>query len=418
MHHLIKLFAAFLCLISFSSISLAAEVDKMLARIVSENYLDYVVQEFDVWTGVEPTINSIESIEYQGVQIFWMVDVHPTGFLLVSSRDELSPVKLYSDQDGFDPARVDNPAAPESWIIPEQYSSVTAVVNLREQRLSQGDSFAVKKINQAWELFGKTDMTRALSESRIKTTQAGPLIRAAWGQGDPYNRQTPTVFENRTLVGCVATAWSMLLRHWQWPDQGKGIKTHTWEDQTFTVDFSKQSWDWANMPDVLTADSPEVQIDAVAKLGFQVGVAAEMNWGIGESGSDPYADEVFDVYFKYKDTMSRKHRDETSAEDWFDYYKTEFRASPARPVVMSIFGVGGGHEILADGYQEGILNKVHLNLGWDGFANAWYDVTSDFETGSYTWSADRTIIVVGIEPDYSPGRAFLPGVLMLLLEEE
>lgn len=423
MRYVIKLFAAFLCALAFGAPGYAAEVDERLARVVSENFLDYVVQEFDVWSGESPTVNWIKPVRHQGVQVFWLVDVLPSGFLLISSRDELSPVKLYSDQDGFDPSRINNPAAPESWIIPEQYFSVTGVVQGLEQDMIQAESSVVQKIDRAWDLFGRTVESQEWREFEARTAEVGPIITAKWAQGDPYNRQTPDISGEQTLVGCVATAWSMLLRHWQWPDRGQGTKSHTWNGQTFTIDFSEQSWDWESMPDELTGQSSASQIDAVAKLGFQVGVAAEMNWGVDESGSDLYADEVLHVYFKYKDTMEQVARAETSAQTWFNYYETEFDAAPPRPIVMSIFGDGGGHEILADGYQTGVQDMVHLNLGWGGFANTWYDVTSDFVTGGYTWDAMRTVIVTGIEPQSEAiqsiptmsewGMIILTGILLI-----
>lgn len=380
----------------------AAQVGGERARTVAENYLRHVVETFHRWDGNTPGIRAVTPVHYNGALVFWHVQLEPTGYLLVSSRDELSPVKVYSEQGVFDPARVDTPSAPESWIIPEQYFSVEAVSNPAKTAGAAADTTAAQQIGLAWQVFGRTGPESARMAVQLRSAQTGPLITALWAQDDPYNRQTPTISGEHTLVGCVATAWSMLLRHWQWPDRGRGVKTHAWEGQTFTVDFSEQAWDWSVMPDELTAASPQAAIDAVSRLAFQVGVAAEMNWGLEASGSNLYADEVFHIYFKYKDAMSQIRREDVSAADWFNHFKTEFDSSPARPIVMSIFGTLGGHEILADGYQTGATNKVHLNMGWAGSHNAWYDVTSDFATGGYTWDAMQSVIVIGIEPDGAP----------------
>ena len=378
----------------------AAPVDRELAWKVAENYLEYVVQTFDRWPGADPTVASMAPVVHEGTKVFWHVEVSPSGFLLISSRDELSPVKLYSETGRFDPARVAVPGAPESWIIPEQFLSVVAVSDAaRSEALQQAAPGVGDQIRQAWDLFGQSREWAALSRAgATPPLSVGPLVAALWGQGDPYNRHTPLVDGQHTLVGCVATAWSMLLRHWEWPERGQGVKTHVWHGQELTVDFGAQAWNWDAMPDVLTEDSSPEAIDAVALLGYQVGVAAEMNWGLGGSGSDLYADEVFHLYFRYRDGMRQLRRSEVSADDWFGAFRVELDAPTPRPIAMSIFGDGGGHEILADGYQTGPTNLVHLNMGWDGMENAWYDVTSDFATGESTWEGISSVIVTGIEP--------------------
>jgi hypothetical protein len=115
--------------------------------------------------------------------------------------------------------------------------------------------------------------------------------------------------------------------------------------------------------------------------------------------------------------MTIHSRGDTSADYWFNLFREEFDAMPARPIVMSIFDATGGHEILADGYQTGATNKVHLNMGWDGSCDAYYDVTSDFATGGYTWDYDSQVIVIGLEPDYSLRESVsMAPVYMLLLE--
>ncbi len=383
--------------------SLAAAVDRDLAWTVANNYLEYLVQTFDRWPEADPFIESLTPVFYKETKVFWHIDVSPSGFLLISPRDELSPIKLYSETGRFDPDRATKMGAPESWIIPEQFLSVVAVSFATKIRAPlQGDEGVSRQIRLAWNLFGQPGEWKAFSKTSAHPPRTvGPLVTARWGQDAPYNLHTPKVEGENTLVGCVATAWSMLLRHWQWPKRGRGVKTHVWQGQELTVDFGAQTWNWGVMPDVITTDSFSEAIDSVALLGYQVGVAAEMDWGLEGSGSDLYADEVLHLYFRYRDGMRRLQRGEFSAEDWFAAFREDFDAPTPRPIAMSIFGDNGGHEILADGYQTGPTNMVHLNMGWDGMQNAWYDVTSDFVTGEWPWRGISSVIVTGIEPDRS-----------------
>lgn len=392
-----------------SQTAFAAAVGQARARLVAENYIDFVVEAFNRWDGTEPKIETISPVTHEEVPVFWLVKTSPSGYLLVSTRDELSPVKLYSDDGNFDPSRVDDPNAPESWIIPEQHKSVTEVGS-SVRTLSAAQSAAASRITTAWTVYGNPQSAEAAlsalaTSPDVRFEQVDPLIQANWDQSDPYNRQCPIIDGGRSIVGCVATAWSQLLRHWKWPDRGVGSHTHTYLDVDYTVNFVEQTWDWDIMTDVVTDASADSIINEVAKLCYQVGVAADMAWSPSSSGSNAFANDVLDVYFKYKDTMTLLQRSNYTAEEWFNYFKTEFDAGVPRPVVMSIYAVdGGGHEILADGYQTGITDKVHLNMGWAGSANAYYDVTSDFTAG-WTWSGGYQQIVIGIEPDYSQREA-------------
>ncbi len=78
------------------------------------------------------------------------------------------------------------------------------------------------------------------------------------------------------------------------------------------------------------------------------------------------------------------------------------------------------HYLARQARFTGETDKVHLNMGWNGCENAYYEVTSDFSAGSWTWDAYDQVIVVGIEPDYAqredPSAPCLTPVLQLLLE--
>jgi hypothetical protein len=53
-----------------------------------------------------------------------------------------------------------------------------------------------------------------------------------------------------------------------------------------------------------------------------------------------------------------------------------------------ISGNAGGHAVVVDGVQHNNSGPhyYHLNMGWNGYSDAWYDISSSFTTGSYTWS--------------------------------
>jgi hypothetical protein len=71
-------------------------------------------------------------------------------------------------------------------------------------------------------------------------------------------------------------------------------------------------------------------------------------------------------------------------------------------MLFSIFTADwSGHEVVIDGYQIGPTDKVHINLGWSGAYNGYYDITHSF-TAAYEWQADYQVLVTGIAPDNTP----------------
>jgi len=135
-------------------------------------------------------------------------------------------------------------------------------------------------------------------------------------------------------------------------------------------------WEW---PDRLDPLSPETAKQAIARLCYDAAISSKTDFGCNEFGEDCY-----------------------SAEDWFNFIRTELDAPSPRPVIFSIFvpNNGGGHETVIDGYQEGLTDKVHINFGWNG-SQDYYDIMRDFTAGSYTWSGSDQFIAVGTEPDFT-----------------
>ncbi len=412
------------------------EVPSETARQVAQGVLRHHVALFGHWNGsLTPTLGGSEIARYGNEAVAFNFQVQPSGHVLVIVEDELSPVPLYSTTSTFIPGRSDNPNAIESWIVPELKNRVRGARDFQRRAANNTavglQSAGRTRIKQAWAYFrglsgdaGAAGSTRSLSPASsniVRSATVGPLLTTAWGQGKgeshngPYNMLTPDddCSSGHTLTGCVATAWAQVLNYWQWPIQGQDSYTDEWigdtRSESLFVDFNTTTYDWANMPAILTDSSPQVQKDAVSLLMYHLGVAADMDFGCASSGSDFYADEVLDTYFKYK-TMdqinNRLERDAFTAAQWFDLFKAELDADPPRPVILSVFETdGGGHEVVVDGYQEGAANKVHINFGWEEFYDGYYDVTDDddFNTAPYDWDVTTNqFIVVGIEPNNSP----------------
>ena len=349
----------------------------------------------------------------------------------------MSPVLLYSTSSSFVSERAQERNAIESWILPELKKQVEAVKSLRlageSRSITLSATDASRRITDAWTAYTTGEFTGSdrnigaasadtSEDTRIgpvRTASIGPLLTTTWGQAGPYNNEAPSISVDadtygadescsHALTGCVATAWAQLLRYWSWPIQGTGSNSYTWYDISgaahITSDNFNTTYDWSNMLDDYSSGSTATQDTAVAELMKHMGVAAEMEYGCTGSGSSAYADEVLDVYFYYQASMNAYSRSSYSAGDWFALIQAELDADPPRPVVFSIFSSGGGHEVVIDGYQtapDSVTDMVHINYGWEGSYDGYYNITVDFTAG-YTWYGDFQVIVTGIEPDNGP----------------
>ncbi len=411
------LFILFLSAFGFSTAAFSAQVPHEMVKTVANNFLQYQVGSFGAWAGSQsPAVDSITLVEHERAPIVYNVSIKPNGFLLIPYYDDFSPVVLFSKTTRFEPARVKEANSFASWILPEM---TTTYKNIQKYRATAaaGSTFsssAETPLTKAWAFF--TQPTTQLKTSSAATTSSvtvGPLLPTQWNQGSDntppytYNLYTPAGTGERgtcthTVTGCVATAWSQVLRYWQWPAQGSGSHSYSWNGTTLSRDFSQSTYDWANMPAQLTDTSSQAQIEAVARLISDVGIAVDMNYGcvsVGGSGSNEYADNpgILPVYFGYKTGAAQHARSSYDSAAWFNLFKTEFDAAPARPIVFSVFASDGGHEIVADGYQTGATNYVHVNMGWSGSSDGYYNVDGDFTAG-YTWLGAQHVIVTGIQP--------------------
>ena len=138
------------------------------------------------------------------------------------------------------------------------------------------------------------------NDNRSTRGDIAPLITTNWNQDSPYNAYCPTGQGGpggHAYAGCVATAMSMVMKKWDWPDHGQGTHSYTPEGYAMqTVDFENTNYQWSNMPN--TCNNSNYQ--AVATLMYHCGVAVDMMYGPGSSGA--YSQDVpgaINNYFRY-----------------------------------------------------------------------------------------------------------------------
>ena len=362
-----KLITLLLASLILAAIPLRLQADvttKNQAATIANNWVNFIIRNTGAWGGAK-TATIYEVVEFKrGDRLLaYFCPVEPQGFILVSLLRELPPVKAYSTSSDLDPNSDEGP----SDLFKKTIKNTIDQVEARVGSIETADSNELVRLlgtsfHSAWtEIENGVDMNYQAGDT---------LVNTYWRQGDPYNTfcPAPPVGDDctapRCLVGCVATAGSQIMRYWCWPPYGVGFG---WNDP----------YDWENMPVEITTASPQAEIDAVAELCHEVGVADGMNY-CGDDGcaSGAPTDGMAGVYvdvFRYAQGTNHIHREDYTAVEWFQAIKDQLNLN--RPVQYHV----EGHSILGDGWQEigGVpLRQYHMNYGWADEFNAWYTLDS------------------------------------------
>ena len=293
------------------------------------------------------------------------------GFLIVAGDDSNATVIGYSDRGSFDFAG-----------MPPQLKDFLAVLvsvnpenlNLPKQRISQDDSEIL-------------------------------LHTAHWGQLYPYNAKSPKYKGENLPAGCSPVALAQVLHYYKNPLPGVDKIEYVENGITsseISVDFSKAIYDWSLMPDVLTAESKPEQIEEVSRLIFEAGAACKSSWS-QNSTQAPVPWVALQHYYNFDCNLM--HRNFTPTALWQSKIRENIEAG--RPILMAGFGIysiNPGHSFVIDGIKGD--DYMHVNWGWDGNYNGWYDLNLfEFEGEDGGYRYDQQMVC-----DISPRESTQPFV--------
>ena len=306
------------------------------------------------------------------------------GFIIVSADDCETPIIGYSREGRFDPNNV--PFQMEDYL-----QDFIARIQYGIENHIEADEATAKQ----WEMM-KT--TGKLNDSK-STKAVAPLLTDKWNQGCLYNSLCPTMSGpcGHAEVGCVAVAMAQIMRYWGYPTTGWGTHSYTNAGLTLSADFGNTTYDWEHMPDSLTENSSEAEIEAVSTLLYHCGISVEMNYS--PNGSNSNSSKIPDAlirYFYYSKHIHREKRSDFSDEEWLSLLKSNLDLQ--RPVQYSGFGVGIGHAFVCDGYDENDL--LHFNWGWGGNANGYFALGNLYPNGNNL--NNNNYAIFDIIPQYEP----------------
>jgi hypothetical protein len=399
------------------------------AQTVANAWIELKTEHGDGW-GDSRMASLGEVVELRrGDRILgYFCDVKPEGFIVVPLLKELGAVKAYSETCSFDPASDEGMADVIKGGLDRMMQEIEDRIGPVEM-VQAGDFDTILEINylQSWEQLESGEIARDYVEGEF-------LLSSSWHQRPPFNEQcppntctNPPCYSNqRSVVGCVATAGAQILRYWNWPPYGEG----SWWSDTH---------DWPNMPDFFIGCAwPQAEINAVAELCHEVGIAVSMNYGCLSGAPTADMEYVYQDNYRYSTNCSRVNRNDCTALDWFDRMKSQFNRN--RPVHYRVTD----HSLVGDGWEEvGILpdRYYHMNYGHDDSKNTWYlldnliwggideefmlkDIYPEQSLGDYIWNTYPAELfnyrycdqdVWGTSAVFESGQnlQFLPGVRLV-----
>ena len=362
-----------------SMLALILGIGMVNAHPVDQSRAKYVGQQFVQANFEQTRANGELTLVYtattnRGAACFYVYNVGNEGFVIVSADDIYRPIVGYSDQGTFDAQNI-NPALN------------CMLNNLIEGRSNRLTGAADPATASEWETVMNNGTLRSLYPGRAATY----LCTTTWNQDAPYNMLCPTGAGGpggRCYAGCVATAMSQVMKFWNHPVQGTGSHSYNCPGHgQQSANFGATTYDWDNMPNSISNNSPEAQKLAVATLMYHCGVAVDMEYAVDGSGSQ--SDRVpgaISNYFGYTGSSVYRERASYSRDAWNDMVVEQF--DMGWPVYYSGCDNGspmGCHAFVTDGYNEAGL--YHWNWGWSGSGDGWFD----FDAMDYSYYRDAAV---------------------------
>ncbi len=369
---------------------------------------------------VEYSIAEISVIEDENNQtkLCFIADLQPKGFIALSSDTDITPIIAYSFRN--------NLIRDEENLL---YYMIKKDMEFRLEAKPQFTSEKIKANNTLW----KSYISENIKELKNKDFQQWPepgststsgWIETTWNQSYPYNMFCPIdpATNGRCVVGCVATAMSMLINYHEYVGD---VSFNYYEDQYWSgrihIDSDSTLYDFPSFSalniylDTLKAhyqNSLPLTNEDIAALCFACGISVQMWYSSSGSGSSTQL--VEDALLNKFGYDSAEWMD---SSEWHFYDSLSTNMINAKPAEISIYqsGYEGGHAINCDGYNTD--DFYHLNFGWGSSnpggantINAWYSLPQGMPVGYCIVGGAVLNIEGGDRPVTVSGTVYANGV--------
>ncbi len=211
----------------------------------------------------------------------------------------------------------------------------------------------------------------------------GPLLETEWGQRGHFAKPSPDV-----RLGCWSTALAQILYHHRLKPSGeieyKGSKHRISEKLDYNFNWEKFS------PNLLKEQSEE-KIKETALYVYYTSIVIGKDFGTSSYiGKSDFRRQKLTSHYKCTTRAYRTYREGLPAVK--AAIISELKEN--RPLMVYISGSESSHAMVIDGVDTtGGRFMVHMNMGWDGKDNGWYDFDKPVKTryGSFD-HVDRWVL--------------------------
>ena len=323
-------------------------------------------------------------INEKGITLFYVYNLNPKGYIVVSGSYDLPPIITYSFTSNFFVFNDANPL----------YSMLCSDITLRLESIQKLPEKMIQERRIQWDSY--------LSENLINSggfeqwppegaTSTGGWLETSWTQEEPYNNFCPLDKSSgeRSVAGCPSIAMAMILDYYKTTNNvvfnDSDDYRHIYGGNNYWIDNDYVLYDFPSFPTLngylatlsshYQNQTPTTDTD-VAALTFACGVAAKQVYGSAGSGTFS-VNQAFAAYKKFHCTTCILLQDADS-NVYGRLAKNMIDAMPAHLAIVDESWTSG-HNLVVDGYNT--ENFFHLNFGWGGAYNSWYLLPDEIPYG-------------------------------------
>lgn len=355
-------------LLVLAAVLSAAFVPVDRAKTVADNY--YRNYAPSALKGAEITKTITKQLDGEATYYVFAYG-NDNGFVIVSADDAVRSILGWS---------FDSPAAKEEDLYDTRNPFANRFWSLEKQIIeARKIGFVDAEAQKEWK-----DIENKIFPASSKAIVVPALVQSTWDQGYPWNYYTPTgTVYGKTLVGCVATAMSQIMRYHLGTTNPSGSNSYYWDGDggtgsTISVTFAGNTYDYSLMP-LGTSGYTQAQVEEVGELCYHAGVAVDMDYGAAtgpDAGSGAFSTDVvyaMETYFGYSTDATYVSVGTVSLEN-AQATNINNDLGNARPIYWSGSGPDGGHAFILDGRTDDYY--YHFNWGWSGSMNGWYKLNA------------------------------------------
>lgn len=362
------------------------------AKDVAAHYLQHNTT-FSRITADQLTLSYQWNNETLGIPSMYLFTAPSQGWIIMAATTVIHPVVAYTDEEVFDGRMA---PTQEAWL--NAYNEMVCEYQNLDNEKGLDDS-------QEW---------KVLSSHSLKGSKASVyLLKTRWDQGGPsgtdYNIFSPVVNDSVAPTGCVATALAQICYYYKFPVKPKGrVVYNNSRDNSarMAINFDTvPSLDYSIMPLEIKFSTTQERREQVSRLAFYVGMSVKMQFGGSLSGStDENARSGMRNNMKYTRGTIIDRRTSGVDTSFVGQIRRELKNN--RPVYLSGSSSGngihsGGHAWVCDGYNDNDTTVYHMNWGWGGTGNAFYNLVINnlaISNLGYNFKMNQSAIINMIPP--------------------